>query len=103
MRRPHFARVLEPVVRRADDDDLARAGQRRERHDRLAHRPDAEHGDRLIEPDLGAVHRVQRGHETAAAADERLGREPFGSWISFTPGFIQIGSAQPPSSPSLAL
>ena len=31
------------------------------------------------------------------------GVRPFGSLIIFTPGFIQIASAQPPSKPSFAL
>ena len=68
--RPCAARIRAASSRRADGDDLAGAGERRERDDRLTHGTDAEHGDGFAESDLGHVDGVQRGHETAAAADE---------------------------------
>src|SRR5439155_8934787 len=47
----------------------------RKRDDRLADRPGPQHRDRFAEPQLGHVHGVERGHESAAAADERLRRQ----------------------------
>ncbi len=58
--------------------DLAGARQPRQRRDRLSHRTGAEHDDGLIETNLGAIDRMKCRHQTAAAADERLGSQTLG-------------------------
>ena len=74
-RRAHAQCERETIIRRTDRDHLSRARQRRERHDRLAHRTGTEYGDGFPELELGHVYRVQRGDKPASAADERLGRK----------------------------
>jgi hypothetical protein len=99
----HLLRVLEPLARRPDADDLARTDNDENRDDRLANRTvpsTATDSPRRISAMSTACSAVTRPHPPPMNVS---GVSSFGSLINFTPGLIQIASDHPPRSPSFAL